>query len=59
MKFDRLAKGSYIPSIVDRNGLARISGNEVRLGIDAPTDVRIMRTEILERDRERADKKTG
>jgi len=34
-----------------------VEGNSVRLGIDAPTDVRVMRSEILlqvERENERA-----
>ena len=38
--------------------VVRISGDEVRLGIDAQKDVRIMRTEILDREKARAEKTT-
>ena len=32
-----------------------VRGNQVRVGIDAPKDVHILRSELLERDREEED----
>ncbi len=55
-----LSRGEGDSVSVPEVGLAirvlRIQGNRIRLGIDAPDDVRVVRTELLEQARQRREK---